>query len=103
MTHHVKPGSARPRLLLENDSVRVTEWNFPRRGDNTGWHHHKHDYLIVPMHDGILEINDGTGQLRRSELKAGAPYFRRSGVEHDVINANEFEYSFIEVELLSSL
>jgi hypothetical protein len=27
------------------------------------------------------------------------PYFRSAGVEHDVINANGFEFAFIEVEL----
>jgi beta-alanine degradation protein BauB len=33
------------------------------------------------------------------DLKAGVPYTRKAGVEHDVINANAYEYAFIEVEL----
>ena len=33
-----------------------------------------------------------------ADLKKGVPYFRETGVEHDVINPNEFEFVFIEVE-----
>jgi hypothetical protein len=29
----------------------------------------------------------------------GQPYFRNAGVEHNVVNANEHEFVFIEVEL----
>src|SRR5262249_15930760 len=34
-----------------------------------------------------------------AEMKAGVRYFRPEGVEHDVINATDGEYAFIEVEL----
>ena len=34
-----------------------------------------------------------------AEMKKCAPYFRREGVEHDVINANDTEYAFIEIEM----
>ena len=33
-----------------------------------------------------------------AELTAGRSYYRALGVEHDVINANEFEFVFVEVE-----
>jgi hypothetical protein len=32
-------------------------------------------------------------------MKKGVPYFREAGVEHDVVNAGEGDYAFIEVEL----
>jgi mannose-6-phosphate isomerase-like protein (cupin superfamily) len=34
-----------------------------------------------------------------AELVAGQPYYRPAGVEHDVRNANPFEFTFIEIEL----
>ena len=34
-----------------------------------------------------------------SELKKGISYFREKGVNHNVINANKFQYSFIEIEI----
>ena len=41
---------------------------------------------------------DGT---RDSELRVGAPYFREAGVEHDVVNANDHDFTFIEIEVRS--
>ena len=31
-------------------------------------------------------------------LTAGSSYFREAGVEHDVFNANDFDFTFLEVE-----
>ncbi|THF74959.1 MAG: cupin, partial [Sulfitobacter sp. SK025] len=42
-------GSAVSDVLIENDRARVTRWRFPKRDDNTGWHVHEHDYLVVPL------------------------------------------------------
>ena len=28
-----------------------------------------------------------------------APYFREAGVEHDVVNTNDHEFAFIEIEM----
>jgi hypothetical protein len=49
------------------------------------------------MTTGRLQIEDGK-QTHLAELTAGRPYYRPVGVEHDVINANEFEFVFVEVE-----
>ncbi len=91
-------GTAIGTKLIDNDRVTVWQWNFPKSGDNTGWHKHGHDYLVVPLTDGKLKISSSNGDTI-AELKTGAPYYRNAGVEHDVINANEGEYAFIEIEL----
>lgn len=90
--------SAKPTVFVDNDRTRVTEWRFPSRGDNTGWHRHEYDYVVVPMDDGALAIKDGDGAIVEVPLKKGVPYFREAGVEHDVISANDFEYAFVEIE-----
>ena len=92
--------TAQPTVLIENARTRVTEWRFAGRGDNTGWHRHAYDYVVVPIQDGILEIADQEGRITKAELKTGVPYFRNLGVEHDVINGNEGEFAFIEIEFL---
>jgi quercetin dioxygenase-like cupin family protein len=91
--------TATPKVHIENDRVIVTEWRFAK-GANTGWHRHEHDYVVVPLMDGKvkLETKDGTSF---AEMKKGVPYFRKVGVEHDVINANDGDYAFIEIELKS--
>ncbi len=87
-----------PTVLIDNARVRVTEWRFAP-GAATGWHRHEMDYVVVPMADGELELVDGDGGRSRVTLRKGVPYFRAAGVEHDVINANPFEFAFIEVEI----
>jgi quercetin dioxygenase-like cupin family protein len=87
-----------PTLLIDNERVRVTEWSFAP-GAATGWHRHEFDYVVVPMADGVLELVGPDDARSRAELKEGVPYFRKAGVEHDVINANAFAFAFIEVEL----
>lgn len=97
-----KQGTAIPTVLIENARTRVTRWSFPGRGDNTGWHRHEYDYLVVPVQDGALDIRDAEGAISRSELKLGVPYFRKRGVEHDVLNGNDDAFAFIEIEFLES-
>lgn len=102
MCSDTEPGSATSTILIANDRTRVTEWRFAGLGDNTGWHRHDHDYIVIPMQDGALDILGPDGKLSRSELKSGIPYFRQAGVEHDVLNGNDHAFAFVEVELLES-
>ena len=45
----------------------------------------------------LLEEKEGS---REAELNEGVPYFRNAGVEHNVVNANDFEFVFVEVEIM---
>lgn len=87
---------ARPTVQVDNERVKVTEWRFAP-GAETGWHRHGYDYVVVPMKDGRLQLFDGK-ETRFAELAAGRSYYRPVGVEHNVINANDYEYVFVEVE-----
>jgi hypothetical protein len=55
--------------------------------------------VVVPITSGELLIWDGEREVR-SPLATGVSYAREAGVEHDVINPNEFEFVFVEVELI---
>jgi mannose-6-phosphate isomerase-like protein (cupin superfamily) len=44
----------------------------------------------------LLEPGDAT---RYSDLIAGVSYTRPAGIEHDVVNVNDCEFAFIEIEL----
>ena len=92
----VRP-KATPTIQIDNDRVIVTEWRFAP-GAETGWHRHEYDYIVVPLTTGklLLETKDGVDS---AELEAGCSYFRKVGVEHNVVNANEYEFAFVETEL----
>ncbi len=59
-----------------------------------------HDYVVVPMLDGKLLLEEPNGSSRIAELRTHVPYERRAGVEHNVINANDYEFAFLEIEIL---
>lgn len=82
---------------LETDEVRVTEWRF-QPGDTTGHHRHDYDYVVVPLTTGTLRAIAADSDVSRA-LTPGGVYFRKAGVEHDVMNAGDTPFAFIEVEL----
>src|SRR3954453_17478537 len=86
-------------VKIETDRVRVTGWS-SAPGAAPGWHRPGYDYVIVPLTSGRLKLVEPGGVERYAELKAGEPYARQEGVEHDVVNANDFAFRFLEIELL---
>lgn len=75
----------------------VTEWRFAA-GAETGHHVHAHDYVVVPLTSGTLRLVDGGG-VSEANLRAGLSYARPAGIAHNVINANDYEFRFVEIEL----
>jgi quercetin dioxygenase-like cupin family protein len=92
------PLRAVAEVQADNDGVCVTKYVFAP-GAATGWHRHERDYVIVPLTTGKLKLTNGAGESVLAELLQGQSYFRKAGVEHDVQNANDFEFAFVEVEI----
>ena len=88
---------ATPTVQIDNERVIVTEWKFAP-GAETGQHVHALDYVVVPMTSGVLRLVETEG-TRDAQLTAGVSYSRSAGVNHNVINANPYEFRFIEIEL----
>jgi len=94
-------GTTRPKaestIQVENDRVIVTEWRLEPNAETT-WHRHGYDYVIVPQTTGKLLLEADGGETV-SELVSGQAYARPAGVEHNTINANDYEFVFVEIEL----
>ena len=86
-----------PTIQVDNDRVIVTEWWFAP-GADTGHHVHALDYVVVPLSTGTLRLEEPTG-VRDVQLTAGVSYARGVGVAHNVVNVNDHEFRFIEIEL----
>ncbi len=84
-------------VQVRTERVTVTEWRFAP-GAETGFHVHAHDYIVVPITSGVLRLEEAAA-TREAQLEAGVSYARERGVAHNVINANDFEFRFIEIEL----
>lgn len=89
--------AATATVQIDNERVSVTEWRFAP-GAETGWHRHQYDYVVVPQNTGKLLLKTKVGESV-SQLTSGKSYFRKAGVEHNVVNANDGEFVFIEIEI----
>ncbi|MBI5131727.1 MAG: cupin domain-containing protein [Rhodopseudomonas palustris] len=92
------PLAAQSDVQIDNDEVRVTEWRLAP-GAATGPHRHGMDYVIVPVADAEMTIVAPDGTRSTAQLRTGKSYFRKAGVEHDVLNESATEIVFLEVEL----
>ncbi|HEY0327641.1 MAG TPA: cupin domain-containing protein [Rhodopseudomonas sp.] len=90
--------SAESQIQIDNADVRVTQWRLPP-GGATGHHRHEMDYVIVPVIAGEMTIVAPDGSRSKAQLAAGQSYFRKAGVEHDVLNETYIDIVFLEVEL----
>jgi quercetin dioxygenase-like cupin family protein len=90
--------SAKSEVQVDTPEVRVTEWRLAP-GSATGRHVHEMDYVIVPVTAGEMTIVTPSGGRSKAQLNVGKSYFRKAGVEHDVLNESPAEIVFLEVEL----
>ena len=97
-TSKARPRAA-PSVQIDNERVIVTQWRFAP-GAETGWHRHGLDYIVVPMTTGRLLAETVEGDVT-TDLTAGVSYARPMGVEHNVVNINDFDFVFVEIELKS--
>ena len=84
-------------LQSDDDTARVTRWDFPP-GAETGWHRHGWAYLVVPVTDEVMLLEEPGGAVREARIAAGVSYARPPGLEHNVVNAGTVPFSFVEIE-----
>src|SRR6187399_140810 len=90
--------SAKSDVQVDTPEVRVTEWRLAP-GSATGHHIHEMDYVIVPVTSGEMTIVAPGGERSKAPLAIGKSYFRKAGVEHDVLNESSSDIVFLEIEL----
>lgn len=90
---------ATPQVLIENREVRVTRWTLDTT-EETGLHRHEHNYVVVPLADGLMRVTAVDGSVADHRLAKGVPYYREAGAEHTVGNGGEGVLDFVEMELL---
>ena len=88
---------AQSRVVEDNGRVTIREWRF-EPGAETGWHVHGHDYVVVYRTGAHHLVETLEGGIRVDAVE-GHSYFRKKGVEHNVVNAGESEIVLMEIEL----
>ena len=85
-------------VLVDDARVRVTRFDF-EAGAETGWHRHGHDYVVVPLTDCAMLLEEPGGATRRAAVARGAAYRRDEGAEHNVVNGGGGPMAFVEIEI----
>lgn len=83
--------------LIDNDQIRVTRFEFAP-GAETGWHEHGFDYTVTTLTDCTMQIETNES-VTVVETKSWEVYFRKAGVQHNVVNHSEVAMAFVELEL----
>ena len=94
----MRKNKATANIQIDNNLVTVTKYLF-KPGQETGMHKHLYDYIVTPITDGKLLIIDKNGNKSNYSLIASHSYFRKAGIEHNVINNSRQELIFIETEI----
>lgn len=84
-------------ILEDNDRVTITEWRFAP-GAETGWHTHGFDYVVIYRTPAKLTI-ESKDAVATVEMAEGQFYYRKAGIEHNVVNSADAELVFLELEL----
>ena len=96
MTNFNARPPATPTVLSDDEVCRVTRWDF-EPGADTGHHVHGLGYVVVPITDCEMLIEDAAGS-RSVFVAQGAAYRREAGAEHNVVNGGKDHMAFIEIE-----
>ena len=89
--------SATSTVLIDNDQCRLTLWSFDA-GQEPGWHTHGMDYVVMPKVVGKVRLQHPDGSETTADMLPDTPYYRSAGVNHNVINASDAPFSFLEME-----
>ena len=89
---------AKANVQIDNERIRVTEYSF-NHNEETGFHLHQCDYIVVPQTNGQLLLIDDKGVETTATLLKGQSYYRQAGVSHNVINKGVEKLVFIEIEI----
>jgi beta-alanine degradation protein BauB len=91
--------AAQSATVIDDGRARVTVWTFPAQGDDTGYHTHQYDYIVVPVTGGTFTVTGQDGATRDLTQRAGVPYLGTAGTAHNVANSGGATATFVEIEL----
>ncbi len=88
---------AEPILVFEDDKTRITQYIL-EPGQQTGWHIHEYDYVVMHQSAGELTSHFADGTSAVFTYKPGGASAYTAPVEHNAINTGDVTVSGFEIE-----
>ncbi|MGE0253279.1 MAG: hypothetical protein AB7N54_01685 [Alphaproteobacteria bacterium] len=86
------------RVLVDDEKMQLTYYNFAP-GEETGWHTHPYDYVVVTFDEGQFELQTTDGKVNRIRSNGLNHYLVRGGMRHCAKNIGTTDITLIEIEL----
>ena len=88
---------AEPILVFEDDKTRITRYII-EPGEQTGWHIHEDDYVVMYESEGELTSYFADGTSAVFTYKPGGASAYQAPVEHNAVNTCTVTVSGFEIE-----
>jgi quercetin dioxygenase-like cupin family protein len=90
--------TAAPHVIVhEDERSRIIMYTI-RPGEQTGWHTHAFDYVVVRLSDGTLTSNFADGTKKDFEYKASTTARYEAPVTHNAVNTGTTDIVGYEIE-----
>lgn len=90
--------TAAPHVVIHEDThSRIIMYTI-RPGEQTGWHTHELDYVVVRLSDGTLTSNFADGTKKDFDYKAGTTARYEAPVTHNAVNTGTTDIVGYEIE-----
>ena len=84
-------------MVFEDDKTRITHWTM-NPGEQTGWHSHDFDYVVVQLSGGRLHLDFADGSEREIDYAPGNTLTGSAPIEHNATSVGEETIISIEIE-----
>ena len=84
-------------IVYEDDRSRVVKYTI-RPGEQTGWHTHELDYVVIYLTAGELTSHFADGSSRMFRYKPGKGASYSAPVEHNAVNTGDTDVVGYEIE-----
>lgn len=90
--------TAAPHVVIhEDEQSRIIQYTI-RPGEQTGWHTHQLDYVVVRLSDGTLTSNFADGTVKDFDYRSGTAASYKAPVEHNAVNTGDTDIVGYEIE-----
>lgn len=90
--------TAAPHVILhEDERTRLIHYVI-KPGEQTGWHTHEFDYVVVRLSKGKLTSNFADGTSKDFDYDPGTSTSYKAPVEHNAVNTGDTDIVGYEIE-----
>ncbi|MDH3308129.1 MAG: cupin domain-containing protein [Acidimicrobiia bacterium] len=90
--------TAAPHTVVHEDDRSRTIHYVIRPGEQTGWHRHELDYVVVRLSAGTLTSHFADGRIEDFEYEPGTTASFKAPVEHNAVNTGDRDIVGYEIE-----